>query len=376
MRPTQKNDVFHAIAHPARRAILVTLKDGERAASELAEPFRMTFAAISQHLRVLEEADLVSVRRVPARAEAAAGRGDLGGRVLRVLRPAARRARRLPRSQARQAEVTRESWRAALRCSCMSGIRLVTWNIQKGMGVDFRRDLQRTAAALGAMDADVVALQEVLRTRATDQAATLGRALGIELAWGPARTVRGGTYGNALLVRGGVRDVRVHDISVARCERRALLEAEADVRGTRLRVFVCHLGLGARERALQIEQVMALVRASAARGVPRILLGDFNEWKRGPVSAAIAREFPEAPAALPTHPSPWPLFALDRIAWDSPLRGTVHVMRVGVASDHRALRAYVEAGQWVAAPNGHAPATGRNPLAHAAAHRPVTMSTS
>jgi DNA-binding transcriptional ArsR family regulator len=63
MRPIQDNDVFDAIAHPARRAILVTLKDGERAASELAEPFRMTFAAISQHLRVLEEAQLVSVRR-------------------------------------------------------------------------------------------------------------------------------------------------------------------------------------------------------------------------------------------------------------------------------------------------------------------------
>ncbi len=63
MRPIQDNDVFHAIAHPARRAILVTLKDGERAASELAEPFHMTFAAISQHLRVLEEAKLVSVRR-------------------------------------------------------------------------------------------------------------------------------------------------------------------------------------------------------------------------------------------------------------------------------------------------------------------------
>ncbi len=63
MRPTQQNDVFHAIAHPARRAILVTLKDGERAASDLAEPFRLTFAAISQHLGILEEAELVSVRR-------------------------------------------------------------------------------------------------------------------------------------------------------------------------------------------------------------------------------------------------------------------------------------------------------------------------
>ena len=63
MRPLQENDVFHAIAHPARRAILVTLKERERSASELADPFEMTFAAISQHLRVLEEAELVSVRR-------------------------------------------------------------------------------------------------------------------------------------------------------------------------------------------------------------------------------------------------------------------------------------------------------------------------
>lgn len=63
MRPIQQSDVFHAIAHPARRAILLTLKDGELAAGELAEPFRMTFGAISQHLRILEEAQLVFVRR-------------------------------------------------------------------------------------------------------------------------------------------------------------------------------------------------------------------------------------------------------------------------------------------------------------------------
>jgi DNA-binding transcriptional ArsR family regulator len=63
MRPIQQNDVFHAIAHPARRQILLTLRDGERAAGELAGPFRMTFGAISQHLRVLEDAELVAVRR-------------------------------------------------------------------------------------------------------------------------------------------------------------------------------------------------------------------------------------------------------------------------------------------------------------------------
>ncbi len=63
MRPTQDNDVFHAIAHPARRAMLVRLRHGEQTAGDLAAPFRMSFGAVSQHLRVLEEARLVSARR-------------------------------------------------------------------------------------------------------------------------------------------------------------------------------------------------------------------------------------------------------------------------------------------------------------------------
>ncbi len=63
MRPLQDNDVFHAIAHPARRAMLSSLRDGEKAAGDLAEPFGMSFAAISQHLKVLKAAELVAERR-------------------------------------------------------------------------------------------------------------------------------------------------------------------------------------------------------------------------------------------------------------------------------------------------------------------------
>jgi DNA-binding transcriptional ArsR family regulator len=63
MRPIQENDVFHAIAHPARREILILLKEGEKRASELAEPFGVSFSAISQHLKILKEAELVSERR-------------------------------------------------------------------------------------------------------------------------------------------------------------------------------------------------------------------------------------------------------------------------------------------------------------------------
>ena len=62
-RPLQDNDVFHAIAHPARRAMLTALRRGELSASELAEPFDVSAPAISQHLRVLEDAGLVAARR-------------------------------------------------------------------------------------------------------------------------------------------------------------------------------------------------------------------------------------------------------------------------------------------------------------------------
>lgn len=57
------NDVFHAIAHPARRQILDRLLFGEASVSELAEPFAMSRPAVSQHLRVLREAGLVTERR-------------------------------------------------------------------------------------------------------------------------------------------------------------------------------------------------------------------------------------------------------------------------------------------------------------------------
>src|SRR5262245_24709142 len=58
--------VFHALAHPARRAILRQLSDGERNLSELASPLRMTFPAATKHVRVLERAKLVR-RRVAGR---------------------------------------------------------------------------------------------------------------------------------------------------------------------------------------------------------------------------------------------------------------------------------------------------------------------
>jgi DNA-binding transcriptional ArsR family regulator len=54
--------VFHALAHPARRAMLRRLAEKERNLSELAAPLRMSFPAASKHVRVLERARLVRRR--------------------------------------------------------------------------------------------------------------------------------------------------------------------------------------------------------------------------------------------------------------------------------------------------------------------------
>jgi DNA-binding transcriptional ArsR family regulator len=55
--------VFSALADPTRRAIVRRLSSGEAIVSELAQPFAMSFQAISKHLRVLEQAGLVQRSR-------------------------------------------------------------------------------------------------------------------------------------------------------------------------------------------------------------------------------------------------------------------------------------------------------------------------
>lgn len=53
------NSVFHALAHDARRDMLVRLTEDDLTIGELAEPLAMSFAAASKHVKVLEETGLV-----------------------------------------------------------------------------------------------------------------------------------------------------------------------------------------------------------------------------------------------------------------------------------------------------------------------------
>ncbi len=63
MHGDQLSAVFGALADPTRRAILLRLTEGDASVAELAEPFPVSQPAISRHLKVLEEAGLISRRR-------------------------------------------------------------------------------------------------------------------------------------------------------------------------------------------------------------------------------------------------------------------------------------------------------------------------
>jgi DNA-binding transcriptional ArsR family regulator len=72
--PGNLDATFAALADPTRRAILARLASGDASVTEIAKPFRMSQPAISKHLRVLEQAGLISrgrdAQRRPRRLEA------------------------------------------------------------------------------------------------------------------------------------------------------------------------------------------------------------------------------------------------------------------------------------------------------------------
>ena len=63
MATDRLSTIFAALADPTRRAILARLTEGEATVTELAEPFSISLPAISRHLKVLEQAGLISRTR-------------------------------------------------------------------------------------------------------------------------------------------------------------------------------------------------------------------------------------------------------------------------------------------------------------------------
>jgi endonuclease/exonuclease/phosphatase family metal-dependent hydrolase len=103
-----------------------------------------------------------------------------------------------------------------------------------------------------------------------------------------------------------------------------------------LHLFNVHLGLRYRERIKQARMLAGIVDRNSLGG-PRLLLGDFNEWFNGHASRLLRAEFGHPfgrRKRVRTHPSPFPVFPLDRIYYDS----SMHIESVKV---HRSRRARI-----------------------------------
>lgn len=183
----------------------------------------------------------------------------------------------------------------------MGTVRLVTWNVQRGRRDGGEPDHHALVAACAGLGADVLALQEVHRVDAGgpgDVVAAIGEATGLTPLDGHAIEVGGGTYGNALFVRGEADDVHRHELpaSAEPRERRSVVRCRW--RGVAL--ACCHLDHRG-EAATQLGAVLARL----AHDGPALVLGDLN-LRLAAVRALLAEvaadwQAIDVPAAFPAR---------------------------------------------------------------------------
>lgn len=213
-----------------------------------------------------------------------------------------------------------------------------SWNIQKCVGLDFRRDPERTARVIAGLDADIVALQEVDK-RFGDRPAALTTEIVDRLTdLRPVEIARNevsiGWHGNAILVSPKVEVKRVEHIDLPGLEPRGAVMAEVTRDGRGWRVVACHLGLMRRYRHMQLATILKAVEARPPMAT--VILGDMNEWSRARGLEALHGFDVIAPGN--SFHARRPVAPLDRIAIGPGIeageRGVLRNTLTRIASDH------------------------------------------
>ena len=234
-------------------------------------------------------------------------------------------------------------------------LRLLSYNIHSGVGLDGRLDLDRIGDVIDDSGADVVALQEVDRFRREqsafeDQPTVLAQRLGMHLAYAanldgePAHPgAPRAQYGTALLSR---LPLESSTNTLLPCfegsEQRGLLEATVVVGGGPLRVLGTHLQWDSEtERTRQAEAIVATLDAR-----PTVLLGDLNTTPGSPAYRCLAGRLEDAWTLVGegeghTFEAEPPPRRLDYVWVGGGVQAVSAAVLPSVASDHHALRVEV-----------------------------------
>lgn len=228
-------------------------------------------------------------------------------------------------------------------------LRIATYNVHKCRGMDRRVRPERIAGILRALDADVIALQEVIAQRdgspERSQPHFIAERLGgYSCHFGENRRIGEAPYGNAVLSRLPVLRSRNYDLTRAGRERRGCLRVDVAFGGGVLHVFNVHLGTSFFERRHQARRLLsdAILRAVDLEG-PSVVVGDFNEWTHGLASRLMSGHYDSVDMRLFTgrrrsYPGLLPVLHLDHFYFDRRLRlekfALARTREALVASDH------------------------------------------
>jgi endonuclease/exonuclease/phosphatase family metal-dependent hydrolase len=266
-----------------------------------------------------------------------------------IARPSASRvirdhAKKFPSDHAAVISTLRISKQTSAAASSPQPLRVVSYNIKHGQGMDGRVDLPRIADVLKKTRPDFVGLQEVdlraSRSGKSNQVNDLAKMLSMHPGFGSFMNYQGGRYGMAILSRFPLRNVQSLRLPDGNEPRIALIaEAQLPNQATVLLVNV-HFDWVANDE-LRFAQATKLRDHLRAQKKPYILLGDFNDDPESRTLAlfdqiAVRTEKPKDDRM--TFSSTKPEREIDFI-FCAPARawrvGRVEVITEPVASDHR-----------------------------------------
>lgn len=230
-------------------------------------------------------------------------------------------------------------------------IRVLTYNIHHGQGIDGKLDLPRIADVIQSTQPDIVTLQEVdqnvARSDTVDQPAALAKLTGMTVAFGPNLKILGGQYGNAILSKFPIlSDCNLALPSRDNGEQRGVLMAQVRWGRTPLLILATHLDhrRDDRQRMESAQTINQWILDMPSN--PAILAGDINATRDSPVLEKLTKKWaiageteqPTIPVASPNRQIDFVL-TYPRTAWNVV---QTQVIDAPVASDHRPLLAVLQ----------------------------------